>query len=390
MYKKKIIKNLILVLVFLLSIAFSCRAASGIYEYPQIYRDAGVAAQGGAAVATITGISSVFYNPAGLAFTPKSEGWDVNFPVINFGLSTKVLDFVNDFQDKVLSDSVTDKEKAVFDLLEEYMGDTFSGEGEFLFGIGKKFESVGLGLGVFVRGSLSGCVHEGFGSVGILDIKSYNFGGAFAGLGLSFFQNKVHLGADVKVLYGGVINHAFTASEIINHADNFDDYVKDNILTKGTAVTGDVGIIITPWKKSFLNPSFGISLTNIGDVKINSEKVIPQTLNVGAAINPKIFEGGTHFQNTRFEIDIRDITKNYEEDQDWGKRLYIGGATDLIKYSHFTLTLRGGFYQGYPSYGVEFHLFAFDFQFVSYATEVGKYAGQTENRRYMVSLAIRW
>ena len=387
---KKITKFLILVLGFLLGIAFSCRAASGIYEYPQIYRDAGVAAQGGAAVATITGISSVFYNPAGLAFTPKSEGWDVNFPVINFGLSTKVLDFVNDFQDKVLSDSVTDKERAVFDLLEDYMGDTFSGEGEFLFGIGKKFENVGIGLGVFLRASLSGCVHEGFGSAGILDVKSYNFGGAFWGMGLSLFNKRVHLGADIKFLYGGIVNHAFTASEIIDHADNFDDYVKNNILIDGTVLTGDAGIIITPWPKSFFNPSLGISLNNIGDVKINSEKVIPQTLNVGVAINPKFFQGGTHFQNTRFEVDIRDITKNYEEDQDMGKRLYIGAATDLFKYSHFTLTLRGGFYQGYPSYGVEFHLLAFDFQFVSYATEVGKYAGQTENRRYMVSLAIRW
>jgi len=389
---KKISSVFIVPLIILLIGLFTvnARAISNINLYPQLYRSADVAAQGGVGYASFTGIESLFYNPAGIAYYGQNEGWDVNIPIITLGLSSKVIDFTNDFQDKVLSDSVTDKEKAVFDLLEEYMGDTFSGEGSLLIGVGKRFGSVGLGLAFFARGMMAGCVHEGFGTAGILDVKSYDFAGATLGVGTNFLKNTIHFGVDAKILYGVVVDHAFTASELVTHADDFDTYLSDEIMKKGVGFTGDIGIVVTPFKDNFFNPSIGISLNNIGDLKIDSEKVIPQTLNVGVAIRPKILEGKNYFQNTFLEVDFRDITKNYEEDNDWGKRFYLGGGTDLFKFSHFTLTLRGGFYQGYPSFGVEAHFLGIDLEAATYAVELGKYAGETENRRYLVKLGIRW
>jgi hypothetical protein len=54
------------------------------------------------------------------------------------------------------------------------------------------------------------------------------------------------------------------------------------------------------------------------------------------------------------------------------------------------IALRGGFYQGYPTYGAALRFLIFYAQFVSYAEEVGGYAGQAECSRYLMNVAIRW
>ncbi|RUM28297.1 MAG: hypothetical protein DSY42_08575, partial [Aquifex sp.] len=91
-----------------------------------------------------------------------------------------------------------------------------------------------------------------------------------------------------------------------------------------------------------------------------------------------------------FAFDIVDITKNYEEDEDWGKRLRAGFELNVWngKWSDFILRL--GSYQGYLTAGAELRFAVIRAVFTTYAEEMGAYSGQDDNRRYMFSLYITW
>ncbi len=385
----KRVKFVAIFLVLMIFVSASCVFAD-VGTYVELYRDGRILGMGGTNVAIGGSVTSVFFNPAGLSLMKRSEGWEVNLITLNVGINSKVVDFVKDFKDQVLDNDTEDKEQAVFDLLDKYTGEVFSGEENLMISFARPFKNFALGIGVFERIALAGGVHEGFGTAGVLEVKNYGFVGSFLGLSINMFKNRVHIGTDVKYVYTAYLEHAFRASELIDHADNLDDYINDELLKKGGSVVFDAGIIFTPFPNSLLNPSFGISVMNIGDLEVNSTTVIPQTVNIGFAIRSRLFKGSHFFQNIALGIDLRDITKNYKEDEDWGKRLYMGGEMDVFKSSHLTFTIRGGFYQGYPSFGAELHFLFIDAQFVSYAEELGKYAGERKSRNYLVELGIKW
>ncbi len=396
------LRNLI---YFLISIMFGfgifSQANAANFEYPVLYRDLRVVAMGGAAVAIGGSSVAVFHNPAGLSLIDPRYGFEVNFPEISFGFSKNAIDFFNDIKDAADTgdldgdgDDADDKLTAINNVVSDYMGENFYGKLDALFSIAKRHKKLAWTVGIFGGINSSAIVHQGFGAEGVIEVKGLGASGAFVGLSSSFYRDIISLGMDVKFLYLGYINHNFYPSEIVEHSDDMDDYLKDEVLQDGTSVTFDIGLICRPFPKSFLDPAVGFSIMNISEVTVNNDieetTVLPRTYNIGFSIRPKLFKKGHFLQDLVLGVDLIDITKQYEEDNDWGKRLRMGAEIKLWNYRLSTLTLRGGFYQGYPSYGAELKLFTFYFQFVSYAEEIGGYAGQCENRRYLFSLAIKW
>ncbi len=365
---------------------------SEIYEYPRLFRDSRFTAMGGVGVAVGGSSSAVFHNPAGLSLLPRKHGFEVRVLDVNFGFSENILDFVSDMQDAL--DVENDTLKAINDVFRSYLGENFAGELNLIVSIAKRHEYVAWTLGVFGRAAQSGMVHQGFGTAGVLDVDGLAVAGAFLGFSTSLLENRLHVGADVKALYLGVLDHTFRASEIADNADNFTDYVTDEVLIDGGAITFDVGLILTPFPESLLDPAIGFSVMNITDLDVSSNDtevtVIPRTYNVGIALRPRFFKDRPIFKDLVVSLDVMDITKNLEEDEDWGKRIYVGGEVKVWDHPVSMLALRGGFYQGYPAFGFEFRFLLLSLQFVSYAEEVGAYAGQMENRRYLFNLALRW
>ena len=54
------------------------------------------------------------------------------------------------------------------------------------------------------------------------------------------------------------------------------------------------------------------------------------------------------------------------------------------------MAVSAGLYQGYPGFGADLRLLIFDLSYVTYAEEVGAYAGQDEDRRHIVMLNAGW
>jgi hypothetical protein len=358
-----------------------------------MFRDPEITAMGGVNVAIGGTSSAVFHNPAGLSLMKRKYGFEVRLLDISGAYSTNIMKFAQDMLDAL--DKENDTLSAVNDVFQDYMGETFSGEVNTIISLAKRHKSVGWALGIFGRSALSGAVHQGFGSAGLLDVKAQGFSGVFLGIASDFYEKRLHLGADVKYVYAGIMDHTFRASELVEHSDDLLDYIKDEVAKRGWGLTLDAGVIFTPFPESFLNPAIGFSVMNIPEFKIedqsgNSTLIIPRTFNVGFALRPRLLKNSAFLQDCKIGIDIIDITQNFKEDKDWGKRLYVGGEIKLIDHPVLMLALRGGFYQGYPAYGVGLRFLIFYGQFVSYAEEIGGAAGQSENRRYLFNFAIRW
>ena len=56
----------------------------------------------------------------------------------------------------------------------------------------------------------------------------------------------------------------------------------------------------------------------------------------------------------------------------------------------YILKLRGGFYQGYPTFGAGVYLGPFRASVVWYTKEMGMYPGQLPESTLKASVAIRW
>jgi len=54
------------------------------------------------------------------------------------------------------------------------------------------------------------------------------------------------------------------------------------------------------------------------------------------------------------------------------------------------MALRTGLYQGYYTAGADLRLTIVKLMFTTYAEEVGAYAGQDEDRRYLLSVGFGW
>jgi hypothetical protein len=85
-------------------------------------------------------------------------------------------------------------------------------------------------------------------------------------------------------------------------------------------------------------------------------------------------------------LDYRDIFMNLEEDADIGKRLHLG----LELKTPVFFAIKTGFNQGYWSAGASLDFRIVRLDFAAYAEEVGAYAGQRKDQRYIGQITIGW
>jgi hypothetical protein len=125
---------------------------------------------------------------------------------------------------------------------------------------------------------------------------------------------------------------------------------------------------------------------NIGDLDFKDAGTLPMTVNAGIAVNPRI----TTFRSLLLGLDYVDITNNFTQDTDMAKRLRFGAELQLFDREYVEFALRAGMYQGYPTFGADLRLATFLFSGTMYSEEVGAYAGQNKNTRYLVTFNFGW
>ena len=384
-------------IVFLLFWLFFVGAGEcKLYEYMRLFRDPVTMGAGDTGVAGLASSTAVFYNPAGLSLLEKRYGWEVRLLDVNLAESEKLGGLYWDVKDALDSGDTLE----MFDVFRRHIGDIYAMEANILASLAKKYGIKGYDVaftaGAFGRISTDGVIHNGFGSFGLVDLKSYSFMGYYFGLGTSFWKKRLHLGFDMKDIYASMYDHELRASEIVSHVDNLMSYLEGKIV-HGRKRVFDLGLIFSPFENKTVSPVFGISVMNVGGFKVDTENsgeilILPMSVNMGfgVKINKPLNEywGFKFFKDTRFECDLVDVFG--EQGGDLLKRLHLGASTKIVDRRLLTIAVGSGLYQGYPSFGISFRFLILEGRFVTYAEEVGAVAGQAGDRRYLLNLAIKW
>lgn len=363
-------------------------------EYPYLYKSPRAMGMGGAYTAIGGRVDSLFYNPAGLSNIPKDKGWEVNILNPTVDLGNKSLDFVNDMKDAFDAtdtpgdtDNTADDEKmrAVNDVLAKYRGQNLHVDVAEFTSLGKNFDRFAFGLGGLAKGRLDAIAHQGFGSEGILEVNADATYGPVGGFSYGFTDN-LFVGLSLKLLHRELLVHNFTAREFVENQNNLEKYITDDLRKNGIAYGADAGVIYKFDQDSWLRPSVGLSVMNIGDLSFGDAGKIPMTINTGVAVNPQI----SYFRSLVLGVDYVDIAKNYTQDKDNGKRLRYGGELQLFDILPIEMAVRAGMYEGSPTYGADLRLLTFMVTYTKYSEEVGAYAGQDKDERQMVQITFGW
>jgi hypothetical protein len=361
-------------------------------EYPYLYKSPRAMGMGGAYTAVGGTVDTLFYNPAGLSNLPKDKGWEVN--LINIAVETgkDVIDFAEDMQDAFDTgdldgdgDPEDDQLRAVNDVLAKYRGKNLHLRVSDFTSVGKGFDRFAFGVGGLGNARLDAMTHQGFGPEGFLEVNSDATYGGIGGFSLRLTDG-LTAGLTVKALHRESLVHNFTARELVEKEDDMEDYIVDELRESGDALGFDAGFIWEFAKNSWFKPSAGVSVMNIGDLDFGDAGEIPMTVNAGISINPEI----PVFRSLIIGADYVDIFNNYDEDDDMGKRIRLGGELQLFDKLLASLALRAGLYEGYPTYGADLRLLIVKLSYVSYTEEVGAYAGQDKDERHLVQLTLGW
>lgn len=376
-------------LIIVFGVASSGDAASK--EYPFTYKSPRAMGMGGANVAVGGTVDSMFYNPAGLGKMPE-KNWEVNLLGISGEIGKDSIDFANDMTDAFdVGDVDGDGEEsddqliAVNDVLRQYRGKNIHMAMSELTSIGRNFGKVAFGVGALGSADMNAIPHQGTGTDGLLEVHANARYGGIGGLSYKMTDG-LYMGAAVKYIGSEALDHSFTVREIVENQDTLDDYITEDLRESGSGVGADAGVIYEFWRDSWLRPAVGLSMLNIGDLDLGDAGEIPMTANLGVAANPKV----PVINSMVVGIDYVDFMNNIELDSDVAKRLRMGVEAKLFDKSFIEMALRAGLYQGYATAGVDLRLTVVKISYVTYAEELGSYAGQDKDRRHLVMLNIGW
>lgn len=365
------------------------------FEYPYIYKDPRVMGMGGAYTAVGGTSASLFYNPAGLSNIKREAGFEVDLIGATVAVGKDSYDFIQDLNDALDTgdldndgDTTDDQINAVLDVIAQYRGKVLHLSVDSFPSVAKNFGKVSMALGGIAVFRSNAIPHQGFGTQGVLSVDSSLTYGGVGGLSFDVMKRTLSLGVGIKALNRTTVNKDFTAREIVENENNLENYIQDEVKREGNAVGFDVGLIYRPGKVGGFDLSFGASYLNIGGLDFKDAGEIPDTLNLGVALSRS--RDSKFFNAFTFALDVADVTQNYEQDKDWGKRLRLGAQLNIWSGKWSDLIVRAGSYQGYWTAGVELRFALIRIVATSYAEEVGAYSGQDENRRYMLSAYITW
>lgn len=361
-------------------------------EYPYIYKSIRAMGMGGAYTAVGGRADSMFYNPAGLINIPRDKGWEVNLINVSAEYSKNARQFVKDLKDATDAtdtngDGTANDEQlqAVNNVLANYRGDNLHLRVADFTSIGKSYDQWAFGVGGIGSGRLDAIAHQGFGSEGFLELNADAFYGGVGGVSIGLTPN-LFAGVSVKSLHRETLIHNFTVRELIDNQNNLSDYIQKDLRKSGNGVGADAGLI---WKfspDSPLKPSVGASIMNLGDMSFGEAGKIPQTVNLGIAINPSF----SKFRSLTVGADYIDVLNNFKQDKDMAKRFRIGAELQLFDIWPTELALRAGMYENSPTLGFDFRLLIFTVSYAMYTEEIGAYAGQDKDKRQLLTVNIGW
>ncbi len=343
---------------------------------------------GGAFTAVSNDRNLFFMNPAGLAYSQRSIGFEF-LPVSINNNGINAINFYSDNNNTIEDlDSLSDEEQAAFfdDLLNEIGGKSSRASAHFPLWVTLPSRSAGmphLGFGFFARGATDALALNGASGVPVanltLDIAytgiasaAYSWDTLLPGL-LSF-------GGSLKIDHRRL---SLTSKSLLAISNSEDiDFLSDTVfgLDLGALyeVTPNLRVGLSVFDLLSNDFEFGgqdhadpLDVLNENDIGNLSPR---WNLGVAWFTDRKIGPLG----NSTLALDIREPGR---DDQDFWSSIYMGAESHLKAFA-----LRAGFYQGYPGAGLGIG----PLQYAYFSNELGRHAGARSNYQHALSLAFRF
>ncbi|MCB0368419.1 MAG: hypothetical protein KDD45_03020 [Bdellovibrionales bacterium] len=351
---------------------------------------------GDAFVAVANDYTALYYNPAGLAFRDEGE-LNLSF---GLGASSNFKSFADEVSTASSTQgSETDKQNAMFGVIQKQYGKTFSARVVAPNGV---YVGKGWGIG-FIPADLSVELTPNqpvsVNATVYLD-TTLSFGWADT---IKDIDNaKVAWGITGKVVNRGFFSKSIDAIELV--ADS--NLVQSSDLKEGYFLDADIGMLYRPHIDddgsllSFLRlarPTFGAVVRNvidsdaIGSLKLfnkdatsdNKPEKLTRVLDIGSRWEyPSVWIFGG-----RGTLDIKDIM---HPAFNLRKGLHVGFEFDWSMYSWWKGQYRVGLSQGYLTAGLSALFTWFNLDLVTYADDVGTYNTPKENRVYAVQFNMNF
>ena len=347
--------------VFLSSHAFA-------KAYPNFYRGVRPLGMGNAFTAISDDENALFYNPAGLA---EISSWSVGLinPIVEVSEST--IDLYNDSED-----IDTDDSGQVADLLREYVGEPQHARVSLLPYVGFPVAQCGVMIGYLGQATLDAEVRNP--AWPEADTSYTVDHGPLVGVGGRIPSSNIRIGATVKYINRESLDEIYTATDIAD--DNFEDQFEDD-LEEGSDLALDVGVLYTLAFEWPVKTHIGLTVQNLPEMDFGAARDQQTQTNIGLALEKSFSK-----YKLLGALDYRDLTHAIGEDDDIPKRLHMGLELQFPKI----LSVRAGLNQGYGTYGLTLDFWIVKLDLASYTEEVGAYAGQRDDRRYVGQLTIGW
>ena len=322
-------------------------------------------AMGNAFVAVADDYNAMFYNPAGIA---RLDSWDGELVNPTFMFSSNFKSLIEDAGDlNTTNDTI--------DFIEKNTGE----DQVFDFRLSPHLIFPGFGFGISIKAGVSAIFHREIS----VEVKS----GAEAIVPFTYakslFDDKLSLGATLKLRVIGGVDSEFSMEDIEALSNNDDDPdstgpTLEDYVKAGSGMGADFGLLFTPTK--VMEPTIGISITDIGgtsfevldagDEALGEPEVQLASVNVGLSLKP-------YMKNRKYvlvALDMHGINQPYS----FSRKLNIGSEFGWGQF----LKAQVGLYKGYPSFGLQLDAGIVNLKFLNYTEELGEVAGSNPSPRY--------
>ena len=332
-------------------------------ELPSLYRGIRPLGMGGAFITLSDDENAMFFNPAGLNDVSGFGGVGLINPLVE--VSKNTMGFYQD-----LSDLDTKNQQKVIDFLNERVGERQHVRAALLPNFYMhNFAIAGLGQATVDMEIRDRGANPTMPTHVRLDT------GVMASGAFGFFDQMFQIGVTGKFVQRQGVNKTYSAVDIVN--DTFDPIDDADKAGKKSDFALDIGTKVN--FKSFLKPSVALVVQNITDLDFEELGEIPQQVNIGASINPDFW-----ILKTTFAVEIDDLTKNVEVDDDLYKRLHLGAEFRFP----MILAVRAGVNGGYLTAGLGIDFWILSLSYATYAEEIGAFSGQRSDRRHVAQLSL--
>jgi hypothetical protein len=361
----EMINKRIMSVIFVLILIISSNANA--IEYNRLYRGVRPMGMGGAFTAVADDENALYYNPAGLALNQTFHMGLFN-PIA--GLSKDTYDLINTDFDNF------DDAAALEVFMRDFVG-TYQHAQLGLFPyIGFTSDNVGIMMAGFANVQIGASVRNL--ADPYLDTRIFFDYGAYVGAGFNVAEdNSFKIGVAAKFITRKNVIEKFYSSQLSD--DEFEDKLEDEYMKEGDGVSADIGFIYSMGDTFKLN--IAAVAQNVPEMDMGDAEDIKTIVNAGFALITDL-----SFAKFTLAADFRDVAMNDGEDDDIGKRLHVGAEFRF----NYLLAVRAGFNQGYYTLGATVDIWVIRIDAATYGEEVGAYAGQREDRRYLLQITIGW